>query len=114
MFREPAFHALAEKSGAAEGKLRGVSYDGEGDERTCTVTGYLAGGTSRIPTSPALKDLHPRPHTEKNGRKFVKGSPLWDRKPDVQMFYDTCRDWVRMFDAAGDPRHLYAGGNQAR
>lgn len=95
-FESQLFHALAEKSGLLKGKLR-VSYDGEGDERTCTVTGYLAGEDEpHTYTSPALKDLHPG-HTEKNGRKFVKGSPLWDRKPDVQMFYDTCRDWVRMF-----------------
>lgn len=28
---------------------------------------------------------------------WVKGSPLWDDKPDVQHFYDTTRDWGRMF-----------------
>lgn len=28
---------------------------------------------------------------------FVKGSPLWDDKPDVQQFYDASRDWIRMF-----------------
>ena len=44
--------------------------------------------------------MHPG-HTTKhiNGEtvQFVKGSPLWDRKPDVQLWYDTTRDWIRMY-----------------
>lgn len=30
-------------------------------------------------------------------RLFPLGSPLWDRKPKVQIFYDTSRDWVRIY-----------------
>ena len=34
---------------------------------------------------------------EKDGKTFVRGSQLWNCKPDVQLFYDTSRDWVRMY-----------------
>jgi hypothetical protein len=33
----------------------------------------------------------------RNDKGIVKGSPLWDKKPDVQLFYDTSRDWTRLF-----------------
>lgn len=95
-FESQLFHALLVQSGLLIGDLD-VTYKGEGLERKCTVIGTLKSDRKpRSHTSPTLAKSHPG-HTEKNGKKYVKGSPLWDDKPDVQQFYDTSRDWTRMF-----------------
>ncbi|KRR17811.1 hypothetical protein CQ14_37605 [Bradyrhizobium lablabi] len=36
-----------------------------------------------------------RPKRNDCGR--IKGSPLWDIKPDLQLFYNTSRNWARMY-----------------
>ncbi|WFU46042.1 recombinase RecT (plasmid) [Bradyrhizobium sp. CB82] len=36
-----------------------------------------------------------RPKRNDSGR--IKGSPLWDIKPDLQLFYNMSRDWARMY-----------------
>ena len=95
-FESQLFHAFLVQSGLIIGDLE-VSYDGEGPKRTCTVVGILKSDRKpRSYTSPPLEKLHPG-FTEKNGRKWVKGSPLWEKKPDVQLFYDTSRDWTRIY-----------------
>lgn len=95
-FESQLFHAFLMQSGQLHGRLR-VRYTGEGDQRRCIVSGLLRGETEPHElTSPTLKELHPG-HTDKNGKRYVKGSPLWDKKPDVQLFYDTSRDWTRMY-----------------
>lgn len=92
-FESQLFHALLVQSGKLKGDLL-VTYQGEGDERTCTIKGTLkSDGIERTHTSQTLKDARPA----KNDRGQVKGSPLWVDKPDVQLFYDTSRDWIRMF-----------------
>ena len=74
---------------------------GAGDDRRCRVWGTFKG--EREPhtyVSEPLSKMHPGHSTkEVNGTqmKFVKGSPLWDTKPEVQMFYDASRDWARLF-----------------
>ena len=93
-FMSMAFHALARPF--LNGGLKGEYID-EGDEMQLVVRGRLKGDPAIYEhRSPRLKQLHPG-HTEKDGKKFVKGSPLWDRKPQQQMWYDTTRDWVRKF-----------------
>lgn len=99
-FQSQLYHALAQASGLMKGDLQ-VEYEGEGDDLVCIVTGFLRGDPKpRIHRSEKLKDAHPG-HVEKTKdgvkAKFVKGSPLWDRKPKVQLFYDTSRDWVRIY-----------------
>ncbi len=92
-FESQLFHALLVQSGKLKGDLL-VTYQGEGDERTCTVKGTMrSDGIERTHTSQPLKDARP----VKNDRGQIKGSPLWSDKPDVQLFYDTSRDWIRMF-----------------
>jgi hypothetical protein len=92
-FESQLFHALLVQSGKLKGDLL-VTYQGEGDERTCTVKGTMrSDGIERTHTSQPLKDARPA----KNDRGQIKGSPLWSDKPDVQLFYDTSRDWIRMF-----------------
>lgn len=36
-------------------------------------------------------------HPGHNDKGKVKGSPLWDKKPDLQLFYNMSRDWARMY-----------------
>ena len=89
--------AMIEKSGELQGRLR-HRYEGEIHDgtRRCIVWGTLKGeSTPHEHIGGMLRDLHPG-HKEKDGKKFVLGSQLWDRKPDVQLFYDTARDWGRM------------------
>lgn len=99
-FESQLFHAFLTQSGLLVGDLD-VEYEGEGLERTCTITGILKSDRKpRRHTSPPLGKLHPGYSTKnRDGKelKFVKGSPLWDKKPDVQLFYDTSRDWTRLY-----------------
>lgn len=92
-FMSQLYHAFLTQSGMLIGDLE-VSYDGEGDARTCTISGRLrSDGKVRTHTSPPLGKVRP----PKNAEGQVKGSPLWTKKPDVQLFYDTSRDWTRIY-----------------
>lgn len=125
-FESQLFHAFAQSSGLLYGDLT-VAYEGEAGDRVCIITGWLKAhpNTPRVHKSPPLKDLHPgyvlkkaygdgetgKRHLTyaqgqeliaKNGieegmKLFAQGSPLWIRKPDVQQFYDTSRDWIRIY-----------------
>jgi len=89
-------HAMIEASGRLQGRLR-AEWTGEGDDRRCAVSGLIKGETEPHKlTSERLADLHPG-HKEKDGKRFVLGSPLWDEKPDIQLFYNTSRDWARVW-----------------
>lgn len=68
-------------------------FDGEGDDMTCTVWTTFVGDTEPTEhTSPPLGKLRPKINEEGQ----IKGSPLWGRKPQVQMAYDTMRDFARL------------------
>jgi hypothetical protein len=95
-------HAMIECSGRLSRRLR-ADYEGEGDERRCIVTGWIKGETEAFSfRSETLGKLRPPPgttHVDKNNveTKSVKGSPLWIKKPDLQLFYNASRDWARMY-----------------
>lgn len=92
-FDSAIFHAAVEVSGILKGPLR-CEFDGEGLDRTCTVFGTFR--SEEVPhelTSPPLGRVHPG----KNEAGFVKGSPLWDKDPDQQLFYWTVRNWARRY-----------------
>lgn len=91
-FMSQAYHALA--APWIVGELD-VVYEGEGENLVCVVTGTLKADPKkpREHRSPTLKEVIPK----RNDRGTVKGSPLWDKKPRVQLFYDTSRDWVRIY-----------------
>lgn len=125
-FESQLFHAFAQASGLLAGDLV-VEYEGTDAERVCVITGWLRSDPSRprVHKSPPLREAHPgwvvkRQHEDggtakrrmayeaglklkaegglKEGEElFCQGSPLWGRKPDVQLFYDTSRDWVRIY-----------------
>jgi len=88
-------HAIIEAHAPIKGRLRPV-YVGEGDARTCTVSGIPVGETEPLihesPTIGKLKEAR-----GKNDDGKIKGSPLWLTKPDQQLWYDTVRDWCRKY-----------------
>lgn len=94
-------HAVIEQRGPLTSRLR-AEYEGEGEERKCFVYGKLRGESEERVWPPrdaeaskqyTLKAL--RPPTGQTGAR--KGSPLWDKKPDLQMFYNVSRDWARVY-----------------
>ncbi len=97
-FESQVFHALARPF--LDGGLK-PEYVGDDQDRVLIVRGRLKYDPYEYEhRSPPLGKVHPG-HTVKevNGERiqFVRGSPLWDRKPDMQLWYDTTRDWVRKF-----------------
>jgi len=100
------FRTLVEKYAPIKGRLE-VRYEGEGDDLVCIVYATFKGEDKprQFPPPGTEKDftlakLHPgRGSKEVNGEKitWVKGSPLWDTKPPLQMFYAMSRDWARMY-----------------
>lgn len=67
-------------------------YEGTGEDLVCVVTATPRGGKPLEWRSKPLKEARPR----RNEHGIVMGSPLWDKKPEVQLFYDTRRDLVRI------------------
>jgi len=69
---------------------------GEGDERRCRVWGTFRGeDTPHSYTSETLAKL--RDARGRNEYGNIKGSPLWDTVPEVQLAYSTYRQWCRLF-----------------
>jgi hypothetical protein len=67
---------------------------GEGDERKCKVTFTLRRRHKTISyISEKLGKLRPG----RNESGTIKGSPLWEKKPEVQMIYNTVRDVARIY-----------------
>ena len=99
-FMSQLIHAVVEARAPIKGRLK-VRYEGEGDDRICIVGGVFHGETEpREHRSPKLGDR--RPKTQVKQGKFgeyetTPGSPLWHTKPDVQLYYDTSRDWARIY-----------------
>lgn len=91
-FESQAYHALAMPW------LKGdfeISYKGEGEDTICIIAGYLKSDPTkrREHISEPLAKARPK----RNDEGVTKGSPLWDKKPRVQLAYDTMRDWVRLY-----------------
>jgi hypothetical protein len=123
-YESQLYHAFVQGFGLLIGDLV-VEHEGQGGDLVCHVTGILRSDPHRPRTheSPPLREVHPgfvlrkgegqttskrsltyaegaqmlEDGLEQGTRLFSAGSPLWTRKPRVQLFYDTSRDWVRMF-----------------
>ena len=77
--------AVIEQRAPLAGRIR-HSYDGEGAMRTCTVTAQVKGEVEPLTlTSPPIGQIKP------------KNSPLWLTKPDIQLFFNTARDFARVY-----------------
>lgn len=84
-YESQLIHAVIEQRAPLTKRLR-HSFAGEGEQRTCTVVGYVRGEDEPFSyTSPPFGKIQP------------KNSPLWKTKPDLQLFYNASRDWARMF-----------------
>lgn len=108
-FMSQLIHAIIEARAPIKERLA-VRYEGEGDERVCIVSGTFVGEKEpREHRSPRLGDRKPKargrdsrdPRDEDGINEAADdraaGSPLWRTKPDVQLWYDTSRDWARIY-----------------
>ena len=92
-YESQLIHAIIEKHAPLKERLR-MRYEGTGGDVTCTVIGTIEGETElREWTSPPLKARLPTV----NEHGWSAGSPLWRTKPLLQLFYDTSRDWARVY-----------------
>jgi hypothetical protein len=95
-FESQLLHAVIEKNAPLKNRLR-YEILGEGQERRCKVYGTFKGEEKPHEyVSETLAKMHPG-HVTKDNVKYVKGSPLWDSNPEVQMFYSASRQWARLF-----------------
>jgi len=86
------YHAIIEARAPIKGGLR-HEIIGEGDDRYCRVWAVRRDTGETIEfKGDTLGKLRP----PKNDNGVVKGSPLWVRKPNVQLFYDASRDFARI------------------
>jgi len=82
-FEAQAVMAMVNQSAPVKGRLR-FDYEGEGQNRRCTVTGTdRETGEDITYTSPALAQIP------------VQNSPLWKSDPDQQLAYYSARAWCR-------------------
>lgn len=84
-FESQLVHAVIEQRAPITGRLR-HSFEGEGDQRVCIVTARLREtGEILEYKSPPFVKITP------------KNSPLWKTKPDLQHYYNTSRDFCRVY-----------------
>jgi ribosome modulation factor len=82
-FEAQLVNAMVNMSAPIKGRLR-YAYEGEGENRRCTVTGTDRETNEDITyTTPPL------------GKIPVKNSPLWKGDPDQQLGYYAARSWAR-------------------
>jgi hypothetical protein len=94
-YESQLIHAIVEARAPLRGRLR-YKIVGEGDERRCEVSGLFRGETEpHVYLSETLAKL--RDARGRNDRGTVKGSPLWEAQPEVQLFYSASRTWARMY-----------------
>jgi hypothetical protein len=87
-YMSQAISAAVNGNPALKGRLS-LSYAGEGDNMTCTVTGTFVDDPENPQsyTSPRIKDITP------------KNSPLWKSDAPRQLGYWSQRAWARLFAA---------------
>lgn len=95
------FRTLVEMYAPIKNRLA-ARYEGEGDDMICIVSAIFKGEIEprQFPPKGTEKDFtlgKLRPDRNEYGQ--IKGSPLWDDKPALQLFYAMSRDWARMYCA---------------
>ena len=94
-FESQMIHAVIERNAPLKGRLR-YRIEGEDDDRKCIVWGTFHGESSpheyQSATLAKLRDARGR-----NDQGVLRGSPLWDHQPEVQLFYSASRQWARIF-----------------
>jgi hypothetical protein len=105
-YESQMIHAIIERNAPIKGRMRyeighlvnGVWEKGgeEDDDRRCKVWATFHGETQPHDyTSQPLGKL--RDARGRNEQGNVKGSPLWDKDPEVQLFYSASRQWARNY-----------------
>lgn len=84
-FESQLVHAVIEQRAPITGRLK-HRFDGEGEDRRCIVTATLR------ETGETLEYISPP-----FGKIQPKNSPLWKTKPDLQLYYNTSRDFCRAY-----------------
>ncbi len=78
-------HAVIEQRAPITARLR-HEFIGEGPKRRCRVWAAAKGEAEPLVyTSPEISKINPQ------------NSPLWKTKPDLQLYYNTSRDWARAY-----------------
>jgi hypothetical protein len=78
-------HAVIEQRAPIIGRLK-HRFDGEGEDRRCIVSATLRETNETLEyISPPFSKIQP------------KNSPLWKTKPDLQLYYNTSRDFCRAY-----------------
>lgn len=84
-YESQLIHAVIEQRAPITSRLR-HSFSGSGPTRRCKVWATPRGETEPVAyESPEFQVITP------------KNSPLWKSKPDLQLYYNTSRDWARMY-----------------
>lgn len=78
-------HAVVEARAPLKQRLR-ASYEGEGEDRICIITGHFKGEIDPVEY-----------RSPKFGKITPKNSPLWKSDPDQQQFYYSVRAFARRF-----------------
>ena len=90
-------HAIIERNAPIKGRLR-HKIEGEGDDRRCKVWATFKGEkTPHEYTSETLANLREARGRNPDKGNVIKGLPLWETQPEVQLFYSASRTWARMF-----------------
>ena len=96
-FEAQLVHAVVTSRAPLQGRLR-YEIMGEGDERRCRVWGTFKGEDKpHVYTSETLAKL--RDARGRNDQGTLKGSPLWESQPEVQLAYSAVRQWCRLFSS---------------
>ena len=94
-YESQLIHAVIERNAPLRNRLR-YEIVGEGDDRRCKVWGTFKGEDKPHEyVSQALGLL--REARGRNEQGVLKGSPLWEKDPEVQLFYSASRQWARLF-----------------
>jgi hypothetical protein len=98
-YESQLFHALIEARAPIKGRMK-VEYEGEGDNLKCFVSATFKGESEpRVwpPREQAGEYTLGKLRPAKNDYGKIKGSPLWEKKPALQLFYTISRDFARVF-----------------
>jgi hypothetical protein len=94
-YESQLLHAVVERNAPLKSRLR-YEIIGEGDDRRCKVWGTFKGEKDpHVYLSETLAKL--REARGRNADGVLKGSPLWEHQPEVQLFYSASRQWARLF-----------------
>lgn len=84
-YESQLIHAIIESRAPLKQRLR-FTYEGEGSDRVCIVTGHFKDEVDPcVYRSPPVGQINP------------KNSPLWKTDPDQQLAYYSARSWARRF-----------------